>query len=178
MADVDYYTLLGIKPGASEKEIKKAYQAKARELHPDRTGTQDTTAFLAITRAYNTLSDPQKRSVYDLGFRPVASVTDLFMRHNAGRRVMELMLPSAPAAKQIGPDLFMVIAVPPEILAEGGTLNVTLPNHESTELTLEVPKDAAKRPWCRLPYLGAPGKNNGEAGDLWILLQAKETKTR
>ena len=65
----DYYEVLGIANDASGEEIKRAYRKLARELHPDLN--PDPTAaekFKEITTAYETLSDDQKRRMYDLGF--------------------------------------------------------------------------------------------------------------
>jgi molecular chaperone DnaJ len=69
----DYYGILGVPSGASDDEIKKAYRKLARELHPDVNpdpAAQDR--FKEITRAYEVLSDPQKRQVVDLGGDPLA----------------------------------------------------------------------------------------------------------
>lgn len=52
-APVSAWELLGLAPGASAREIKRAYRLKALELHPDRGGTAD--AFRDITRAYEKL---------------------------------------------------------------------------------------------------------------------------
>lgn len=59
----NYYEILGVDNGASDDEIKKAYRKLSLVHHPDRGG--DTTKFQEISSAYETLSDPQRRSQYD-----------------------------------------------------------------------------------------------------------------
>jgi len=172
MADVDYYTLLGISRNASPEQIKKAFHQKAREYHPDRAGHKSTEAFRLIAKAYETLSDQQKRQAYDLGFMPVVSIRDLYERHPEGKKVMAIMLPSAPAAKQIGLDLFMVVKVNKQLMTHGGNIILELSNHEP--IVLEIPQNSQLRPWCRLPHLGTSGKNGADAGSLWLKLELEE----
>ncbi|MDD2619314.1 MAG: molecular chaperone DnaJ [Syntrophomonadaceae bacterium] len=63
----DFYEVLGIDTKASPEEIKKAYRSKARKYHPDvnRDDPQAGEKFKEISDAYEILSDPQKREVYD-----------------------------------------------------------------------------------------------------------------
>ena len=63
----DYYSALGIPRSAKEPEIKKAYRRMARKSHPD-VNPGDKSAeerFKKIQEAYDVLSDPKKRSMYD-----------------------------------------------------------------------------------------------------------------
>ena len=63
----DYYKILGLQSrGASEEDIKKAYRKMALKYHPDKNksaGAEEK--FKEIAEAYEVLSDPKKRQVYD-----------------------------------------------------------------------------------------------------------------
>jgi len=65
----DLYSKLGLKRGADEAEIKKAYRKLAKELHPDRNSENPKAAerFAELTAAYDLLSDRDKRAQYDRG---------------------------------------------------------------------------------------------------------------
>jgi molecular chaperone DnaJ len=69
----DYYGVLGVRRDADPDEIKKAYRRLARELHPDvNPDPQTQERFKEITQAYEVLSDPGKRQMYDMGGDPFA----------------------------------------------------------------------------------------------------------
>ena len=67
MAGKDYYSILGVNRGASEREIKQAYRKLARQYHPDvNPGDKSAEAkFKQINEAYEVLSDKEKRQKYD-----------------------------------------------------------------------------------------------------------------
>lgn len=66
---MDLYQRLGIKRGATDAEIKKAYRSLAKQLHPDRNkdNPKANERFSDITKAYDLLSDKDKRARYDRG---------------------------------------------------------------------------------------------------------------
>lgn len=66
MNDKDYYAILGVEKDASTEEIRKAFQSKARKLHPDvNKATDAEERFKEVSEAYAVLSDDAKRQRYD-----------------------------------------------------------------------------------------------------------------
>jgi DnaJ-class molecular chaperone len=62
----DYYKILGVSKAASDQEIKTAYRKLALQYHPDRNkGKEAEEKFKEVTKAYEVLSDKQKRQTYD-----------------------------------------------------------------------------------------------------------------
>jgi molecular chaperone DnaJ len=92
MSNMNFYEVLGVSETATQDEIKKAYRKLAIEHHPDKGGSEDK--FKEIAQAYDTLSDPNKRTQYDNrnnnpfgngGFNPF---DELFREHYQQRKTV------------------------------------------------------------------------------------------
>jgi len=85
----NYYKILGLKKGASQSEIKKAFRKLALELHPDKNKAPDATEkFREVAEAYEVLSNKNTKNQYDSmgeenfhqhsGFKPTFDFDELF----------------------------------------------------------------------------------------------------
>ncbi len=63
----DYYEVLGVSRGASDREIKRAYRQLVKKLHPDRNGDdpEALARFKEVSEAYEVLGDPERRTLYE-----------------------------------------------------------------------------------------------------------------
>lgn len=66
----DYYEVLGIDRSASDADIKKAYRKMSRRYHPDIAGPEFEDKFKEVNNAYEVLSNPERRRMYDAGVDP------------------------------------------------------------------------------------------------------------
>jgi len=103
----DYYAVLGVFRDASQEEIKRAYFDAAQRLHPDKNvAAGETELFLEIQQAYEVLSNPKRRNMYDatlppeIESNPVIKYDALFSRPNLVRlgepQLLYMLLEVAP----------------------------------------------------------------------------------
>jgi DnaJ-class molecular chaperone len=173
----DYYEVLGVERGASETEVKRAFRRLARELHPDVNGhdPEAEEKFKAAAEAYEVLSNPEQREVYDRfghdglrsgGFPPggagFGSVEDIFQAFFGGAFGFEVR-----RGPMRGQDLVHAV----EISAPQAMLgaSVKIPSHEG-EREIELPAGVQHGSQFALRGHGLPGANGGPPGDLRILV--------
>jgi molecular chaperone DnaJ len=65
MARKDYYLILGVSRGENLRSIQEAFRELAKRYHPDRAGPQGTRRFQDVQEAYEVLSNPEKRKMYN-----------------------------------------------------------------------------------------------------------------
>ncbi len=81
---MDLYAVLGVEPGASADEIRRAYRQAALLWHPDRNPDPEAAdVFHAVQEAYERLGDPERRRSYD---HALAASGPLRLSFTAGRR--------------------------------------------------------------------------------------------
>ena len=173
----DYYEVLGVGRDADEAEVKRAFRGLARELHPD-VNDHDPGAeekFKAAAEAYEVLSDPEQRRVYDTygheglrsgGFPPgggFASVEDIFQAFFGRGFSFEVR-----RGPMRGQDLVHSIEIS-SVEAMLGT-TVTVPSHEG-EREIELPAGIQPGTQFALRGHGLPGSGGGPPGDLVIAIR-------
>ena len=76
---VDFYTVLGVRRGATLAEVRRAYQKRARQIHPDLNPGDPAAAerFRIVSEAFSVLADPHRRAEYDRGGGTAASAVSV-----------------------------------------------------------------------------------------------------
>jgi curved DNA-binding protein len=186
---IDYYKILGVDKNASEEDIKKAYRKLARKLHPD-LNPDDKEAhkkFQQINEANEVLSDPEKRKKYDQ-YGKDWQHAEQFEQHRAqqaGQQHYEQQFYGGDTDSDFSSffeSLFGSAGRGRQTKFRGqdynAELNLTLPDilhtHQQTftingkNIRITVPAGVENGQVIRLKGYGAPGVNNGPAGDLYI----------
>ena len=197
LAYKDYYEVLGVPRDADQDAIRRAYRKLARKYHPDLNSDGDAEdRFKELGEAYEVLSDPDKRERYDrLGANwrqqeqeaPDANFEEFFSRQGFGGDDVRV---------QFGDDLFerlfggragggadwpgggplrgfdreALLELSLEDALEGGRRRLTL---DHREIDVNFPAGVRDGQLIRLAGQGAPGRDGGPAGDLYLRIALK-----
>ncbi len=195
----DYYETLGVKPEATDAEIKRAYRKLARKYHPDvskEVGAEEK--IKSVNEAYEALKDAERRREYDQlraggyragdEFRPPPS----WQGGQGGRSdggfqdadfsdFFESVFgrgggPRARSGPRRGSDLQARITIDLASAFVGARERITLRDPAQGERTLEVKIPAGIEPGkqIRLSGQGNPGTNGGPSGDLLLEVGVRE----
>lgn len=196
----DPYDVLGVKRDASQEEIRKAYRALARKLHPD-LNPGDTSAeekFKAVSSANDILGDAEKRARFDRGEidaagneRPPQPPPGWYRDHAGGYAsdtgyadmVDEDELLGAlfgrgarrrggAKVRMKGGDIHARLAIDFLDAVNGATTRVTLPDGSAVDVT--IPPGTREGQVLRLRGKGAPGLGGGAPGDLLVEVSVGE----
>ena len=184
----DYYQRLGVDRSASADDVRKAYRKLARTYHPDHNqgSKQAEEKFKQLNEAFEVLSDPSKRRMYDQ-FGPdaarfnwdeskAAAYTQAANQSYAGaesrssgfdfENLMREMFGRRGARGPVpGGDLTATIEVSLREAVLGGEQNISVGGRR---LAVTIPRGVDNGSRVRLAGQGDPGENGGPAGDLYL----------
>ena len=194
------YEVLGVAKDASAEDVRKAYRALAKKLHPDLNPGNKTTEekFKDVSAAYDLIGDPEKRARYDQGEIDASGAERPprgFYREHAG----------GPADRYASADGFADMTAADDILAEifrrgggsdlrmrgqnahyrleldfldavnGAKRQVTLPDGSVLDVT--IPPGTRDGQTLRLRGKGLPGLNGGPPGDALVEIAVRPHRT-
>jgi curved DNA-binding protein len=192
LAYKDYYEVLGVPRDADQDAIRRAYRKLARTYHPDLNSDSDAEErFKELGEANEVLSDPEKRERYDrLGANwrqqeqeaPEANFEDFFTRQGFGggdggaefsddlfERLFGGRFGGGAGRRTAGPlrglDREALLELSLEDALEGGRRRLTL---DSRDIDVNFPAGVRDGQLIRLAGQGAPGRDGGPPGDLYL----------
>lgn len=197
----DYYEVLGVPRDASQDDIRRAYRKLAREYHPDLNSESDAEErFKELGEANEVLSDPEKRERYDrLGSQwraqerttGGADFEDFFDRQGFGDDVrfefgdggfsefFDRLFGDGAGVRTSGPlrglDREAVLELSLEDAVAGGRRRLSLEGGRSIEANF--PAGVRDGQLIRLAGRGAPGRDGGPPGDLYLRVRLKPHPT-
>jgi len=198
MAYTDYYEVLGLKKGATEAEIKKAYRKLAVKYHPDKNPGNKAAEdkFKEINEAYAVLSDPQKRAQYDQfgssGFHQRYSQEDIFRGFDVGDLFKDMGFGTDDIFSRIfgggggfrqggfgfsggrrkGEDFTMEVPITFRESYDGGEKRVAfMRDGKREELAVKIPAGVEDGARLRVAGKGGFGSGGGPAGDLYLIVK-------
>jgi curved DNA-binding protein len=189
----DYYSVLGIKNGSSDEEIKKAYRKQAMKYHPDRNegDTKAESKFKDISEAYAVLSDKKKRREYDQfgseGFHQKFSQEDIFRDFDVNDILRGFGFGGNPSQGRGGfpgggnrphpesvkpPTLIKELSIGFEEAALGAQRNISISRNGVVEETsVKIPSGVTNGKIIRLMEKGHLSPDGNKQGDLHLKIR-------
>lgn len=159
MSKKNYYDILGINKNATQDDIKKAYREMCKKYHPDRTGGDDT-KIKEVNEAYDTLSDENKKRIYDA--QNSIGGSGGFNWFDASRF-------------RLAEDIRMSISISIENAYYGCKHNIRV---NGKVYAVDIPKGTPNGKVLRIPNLGVSGYDiygNKKTGDLYVTVNVQNT---
>lgn len=154
----DYYSILGVRPSASDDEIRGAFRRMSMAYHPDLNKSPDAAERMKeINEAHDTLSDPEKRADYD---RARAA-------RSAGASRPRREYPPPPRR---GADVRIGASLTWEESLYGAELDLFV---NGRWLVVDIPAGIRDGTALRLNGQGEPGANGGRPGDALIIVRVE-----
>lgn len=201
----DYYRTLGVNKNASEKDIKKAFRRLAKQYHPDANPDNPSAEakFKEINEAYETLSNPEKRKLYDQfgadyanmgnasagGYQTYtqevkfddSTFQDIFEslfggfgRSTRGQQTQGRTRTNVGGFQPIrGEDITEEVVISLREAYEGAMRYVTKGERKAK---VSIPAGAKDGTKVRVKGEGLPGQMGGEAGDLYLVVKVEPDK--
>eukprot|EP00891_Asterochloris_glomerata_P007030 jgi/Astpho2/7030/Aster-01883 len=186
-APKDYYDVLGVSKSSSDSEIKKAYYKLAKQYHPDtnKDNKEAQQKFQEISTAYDTLRDPQKRSMYDRElFRTMFG--GAFAGGNMGGFDLGSMFGGGGGRQAFrrGPDLQVRVRIPFREAVKGTQQELKLPMRDVTgrqttrSVMVNIPAGISRGQVLQVHGEGgAPRQQGGSPGDLVVEVDVQPDPT-
>ncbi|KAF4681635.1 hypothetical protein FOZ60_011740 [Perkinsus olseni] len=171
----DPYSIMGVSPAATQKEIKEKFRELAKKYHPDRNPNdpEAQSRMASLTDAYAILTDPKKRAIFDREQREMrngstgsgttssgaSASTAGDWHHDPSQMFSEFSKVFGRQAKyrQAG-----------QVSQRGDDITTEI------EVLVSVPAGARQFTELRLPGLGHCGLRGGRSGDLFVTIKVKE----
>ena len=195
----DYYQVLGVKRGASEKDLRRSYRKLARKYHPD-VNHGDKSAedkFKKVNHAYEVLSDPEKRRKYDqhgenweqasqmedavrgTGFSGAPSdIGDIFGKGGGGfDSVLEGLFGKTRGQRRTmrGQNIEYKVAISLEEAFSGCIRKIQMQAEDPMEI--KIPPGVKTGSRVRIHGEGRPSPTGGPRGDLYLVVKVQAHKT-